>query len=74
MADNDIKIIKYTLTLLLARREQSMHELLKTPLKRDFERQLSVECIDKLNHQHHQQIIVRFAESLIQGRDNKGMS
>jgi SOS response regulatory protein OraA/RecX len=73
MADNDIKIIKYTLTLLLARREQSMHELLKTPLKRDFERQLSVECIYKLN-QHHQQIIVRFAESFIQGRDNKGIS
>jgi hypothetical protein len=75
MAENDIKIIKFTLTLLLARREQSRHGRLNTPLQRDFERQLSVECIDKFNqhHQHYQQIIVRFAGSLIQDRDNKGI-
>jgi hypothetical protein len=64
MAENDIKIIKYTLILLLAWREQSRHKLSKTPLQRDFERQLSIEYLDKFK-QHHQQIIVRFAGTLI---------
>jgi hypothetical protein len=78
MAEKDIKIIKYTLTLLLVKREQSGHALLKILLQRNFERQLSVGCIDKFNHYYHYyhyypQIIVRFAGYLIQDRDNEGI-
>ena len=38
MAENDSKIIKYTITRLLAGREHSKHELLKKLLHHDFER------------------------------------
>ena len=66
MAENDIKIIKYTPTRLLAWREHSQHELLKKLLQRDFERHLCLEWLYKLN-QHNPQSNDRFAESLIQG-------
>jgi regulatory protein len=52
MAENDIKIIKYTITRLLTGREHSKYELLKTLLPRYYERYLCVERIDKFN-QHH---------------------
>lgn len=70
MAEKDIKIIKYTITRLLAGREDSTHELLKKPLQRDFERHLCLEWIDKFN-QHNLQSNERFAEPLIRGRTNK---
>ena len=40
MADNDVKIIKYTITRLLAEREYGKHKLLNKLLQRDFEHQL----------------------------------
>jgi len=72
MAENDVKIIKYTITRLLAGREHSKHELLKKLLQRDFERHLCLEWIDKFS-QHNLQSNERFAESLIRGRANKGI-
>jgi hypothetical protein len=36
MAENDVKIIKYTISGLLAGREHSKHELLKKILQRTF--------------------------------------
>lgn len=49
MAENEVKIIKYTITRLLAGREHSKHELLKKLLQRYFERHLCFEWIDKFN-------------------------
>ncbi|WP_299072642.1 regulatory protein RecX [uncultured Paraglaciecola sp.] len=72
MAENDSKIIKYTLTRLLAGREHSEHELLKKLMQRDFERSLCIEWIEKYK-QHKLQSNERFAESLIRGRANKGI-
>jgi regulatory protein len=72
MADKDVKIIKYTITRLLAGREHSKHELLKKLLLRDFDRNLSLEWIDKFS-QHNLQSNERFAEALIRGRSNKGI-
>ena len=54
MAENDFKIIKYTITILLAGRENSRSELLKTLLLRDFERYLCIELIDKFNQNNLQ--------------------
>ena len=54
MAENDVKIIKYTISRLLAGREHSKHELLKKFLQRDFERHLCLEWVDKFC-QHNQQ-------------------
>jgi SOS response regulatory protein OraA/RecX len=65
MAENDFKIIKYTITILLAGRESSRSELLKTLLLRDFERYLCIELIDKFN-QNNLQSNERFTEYLIQ--------
>lgn len=72
MAENKVKIIKYTLTRLLAGREHSQHELLNKLLQRDFERALCLEWIEKYR-QHNLQSDERFTESLIRGRSNKGI-
>jgi regulatory protein len=72
MAENDVKIIKNTITRLLAGREHSKHELLKKLLQRDFERHLCLEWIDKFN-QYNLHSNERFAESLIRGLANKGI-
>lgn len=49
MAENDVKIIKYTIVWLLLAREHSTHELLKTLMLRKFEWLLCIEWIDKFN-------------------------
>jgi SOS response regulatory protein OraA/RecX len=67
MAENEVKIIKYSITMLLAGREHSKHELLKKLLIAYFEGHLCIECIDKFN-QNNLQSNVRFTESLIRGR------
>ena len=72
MAENEVKIIKYTITRLLAGREHSKHELLKKLMNRDYDRHLCLEWIDKFN-QHNLQSDERFAEALIRGRTNKGI-
>ncbi|MGS2720458.1 regulatory protein RecX [Paraglaciecola aestuariivivens] len=72
MTEKDTKIIKSTLTRLLAAREHSKHELLTKLLERNFDYDLSIEWIEKFN-QHNLQSEQRFAEALIRGRVNKGI-
>jgi len=71
MAENEVKIIKYTIALLLAGREHSQHEWLKPLLQQVFGRHLCIEWIDKFN-QNNLQSNERFAKSLIRGYSNKG--
>jgi regulatory protein len=72
MAENEVKIIKYTITRLLSGREHSKCGLLKKLLQRDFERHLCLEWIDKFN-QHNLLSKARFAESLIRERVDEGI-
>ncbi|MCF2950187.1 recombination regulator RecX [Paraglaciecola aquimarina] len=72
MAENNIKIIKHTITRLLARREHSKSELFKKLIERDFEPDECRQWIAKFcesNIQSDQ----RFTESLIRTRTGKGV-
>ena len=71
MTDNEIKIINDVLTGLLARREQSRHELLNKLLLRGFDRDISVRQLDKFSAAQVQSE-QRFAESLVRSRAAKG--
>ena len=72
MAENDPKIIKFTITRLLASREHSQHELLNKLLQRKFDRQLCIEWIEKFR-QKNLQSDSRFAGLLVRIRTNKGI-
>ena len=54
MADNESKIIKFTITILFTEREHSQYELIKKPLLHGLERHLCFEWIKKIN-QHNLQ-------------------
>jgi SOS response regulatory protein OraA/RecX len=72
MAENEVKIIKYTITRFLAGREYSKHELLKKLMLPDFKHHLCTEWIDNFN-QNNLQSNEMFTESLNHGRSNKGI-
>jgi regulatory protein len=72
MTDSDTKIIKFTITRLLARREHSQYELLNKLILRDFNRQLCVEWINKFC-KHNLQSDIRYAEAFTRIRSNKGV-
>ncbi|MGJ8678729.1 regulatory protein RecX [Paraglaciecola sp.] len=72
MPENNTKIIKHTITRFLARREHSKSELLKKLAERDFDIELCRQWIDKFSESDIQSDL-RFAESLIRGRVNKGV-
>lgn len=64
MAENEVKIIKYTINSWLAGRDHNQYEFLNKLLLRDIERHMCVEWIDKFN-QNNLQNNVRFAGFLM---------
>lgn len=64
MAENEVKIIKYTINSWLSGRDHNQYEFLNKLLLRDIERHLCVEWIDKFN-QNNLQNNVRFAGFLM---------
>ena len=71
MPENNNKIIKHTITRLLARREHSKSELIKKLHLREFDSEQIDEWVEKFS-QHDIQSDTRFVEAFIRGKVNKG--
>ena len=70
-AHDERQTIKYTITRLLARREQSLHELTLKLKQRSFNDELVQEWLEKFSNADLQSEL-RFAEMLARSRINKG--
>lgn len=71
-AYDERKVIKYTITRLLASREQSLHELSIKLRQRNFNEELVQDWLEKFSNADVQSEL-RFAEMLARSRINKGV-